>query len=474
MLFNSFEFFFFLPAVFSLYWFVAGKSLKWQNILILLSSYFFYGWWSIHFLSLLFLSTLLDYCYGFGVASATRKKAKLFLWLSIVNNLGILGLFKYYDFFTTELQIMLAGFGITVSTPLLNIAIPVGLSFYTFHGMSYVFDIYRNKQLPVKNFVDYAVFVSFFPLLVAGPIERANHLLPQIQRTRIFKYSQAVDGCKLILWGMFKKAVLAYTLSGIADTAFEEYETSSALCLITGAIAFSFQIYCDFSGYSDIAIGTAKIFGFEILSNFRFPYFSRDIAEFWRRWHISLTSWFKTYVYIPLGGSGEGTLKAIRNTFIIFLLSGFWHGPKWNFIAWGFIHACAFLPLLLLKRNRKHIDTIAENSPLPSFKELMQMFVTFAFVTLAWIFFRADNLSVAVDYIGHIATSLYSDPLQSLSKSVYKTLLCAIIIIVADWQFRRNDRKLKIPTTISFLMGILIIYFMLYSDSDNNFIYFNF
>lgn len=285
--------------------------MRWQNALLLAASYFFYGWWSYEFMGLLALSTLLDYAYGFWVASPSRKKAKLFLWLSILNNLGILGVFKYYNFFATQFKVGFEHLGLHTHPVLLNFALPIGISFYTFHGMSYVFDIYHGRQKPVTNFIDYAVFVSFFPLLVAGPIERANHLLPQVQKERRFSYSQAVDGCRLILWGMFKKVVIADSLAETVDAIFDNYQEQNGFTLINGAIAFSFQIYGDFSGYSDIALGTAKLFGFELLSNFKFPYFSRDIAEFWRRWHISLSSWFRDYLYIPLGGSRQGKIRSI-------------------------------------------------------------------------------------------------------------------------------------------------------------------
>ncbi|MFI5161138.1 MAG: MBOAT family O-acyltransferase [Sphingobacteriales bacterium] len=403
MLFNSFEFLVFLPIVFLLYWFVFNKKLSWQNLLILAASYFFYGWWSWKFLLLLILSTLLDYLYGFGVASENKKKSKLFLWLSIINNLGILGIFKYYNFFAAEFEHGFDLVGMHFDPVFIQVALPVGISFYTFHGLSYVFDIYRGLRKPVISLLDYAVFVCFFPLLVAGPIERANHLLPQVQSKRKFNYAQAVEGSRLILWGMFKKVVIADSLSKNVDEIFKNYQHHNAISLIVGAIAFSFQIYCDFSGYSDIAIGTAKLLGFELLSNFNFPYFSRDIAEFWRRWHISLTSWFRDYLYIPLGGSKKGKLITVRNVFIVFLISGFWHGANWNFIVWGGIHACAFLPLLLLNKNRKHVNTIvAAERNLPTIKELAQMIITFGFVTFAWIFFRMHNFSDSLGYIKRI------------------------------------------------------------------------
>ncbi|MCB0695804.1 MAG: MBOAT family protein [Chitinophagaceae bacterium] len=481
MLFNSFEFLLFLPIVFCLYWFVFNKSLRWQNILILAASYFFYGWWSKKFLALLALSTLLDYSYGFWVASPNKKKAKLFLWLSIINNLGILGVFKYYNFFATQVQTAFESIGIHTNPTLLHVALPIGISFYTFHGMSYVFDIYRGHQKPVSNFIDYAVFVSFFPLLVAGPIERANHLLPQVQKKRTFRYVQSVEGLRLILWGMFKKVVIADSLAVTVDSIFNNYQEVNGITLIFGAIAFSFQIYCDFSGYSDIALGTAKIFGFELLSNFKFPYFSRDIAEFWRRWHVSLSSWFRDYLYIPLGGSRDGKSKAVRNTFVIFLVSGFWHGASWNFIAWGFIHACGFLPLLLLNRNRKHLsNVVAQDHKLPNLKELWQMLSTFAFVTFAWIFFRASDMTLAVNYIKNIFVSIAGAPGQITSlPDGYEAVIYIVPLIIGDWWLRRNERQLRSFNNKylrwAFYLVLMLILVYKSMDLDNTtFIYFQF
>ena len=480
MLFNSFEFLIFLPIVFAFYWFVFNRQLKWQNILILISSYFFYGWWSWKFMGLLMLSTALDYAYGFWVASTNRKKAKLFLWLSIINNLGILGVFKYYNFFASQFQKGFELIGLHTNPLLLQVALPIGISFYTFHGMSYVFDIYRGDQKPVKNFVDYAVFVSFFPLLVAGPIERANHLLPQVQKFRLFNYKQAVEGCRLIIWGMFKKVVIADALAVTVDEIFWNYQDKNAFTLIIGAISFSFQIYSDFSGYSDIAIGTAKLFGFELLSNFKFPYFSRDVAEFWRRWHISLSSWFRDYLYIPLGGSKSGKYKAIRNTFVIFLVSGFWHGASWNFIAWGFIHACAFLPLLIFKKNRKHVtDVVAKNSKLPSIKEFGQMTATFIFVTFAWIFFRAEGISNSLGYIKRIILNIIEAPGQFLKvPDDYFTVFYILPLVAGDWWLRRDERSLKTPTNkfiriLVYWILILAIFHGLFGTKQT-FIYFQF
>lgn len=478
MLFNSYSFLVFLPIVFCLYWFVFNRRLKWQNILILLASYVFYGWWSEKFLVLLIGSTMLDYFYGFGVASSSKWRSRLFLWLSILNNLGILGLFKYYNFFAEQFQHAFAVVGIHTDPVFLHIALPVGLSFYTFHGMSYVFDIYRGVRKPVTNFVDYAVFVSFFPLLVAGPIERANHLLPQVQSKRIFNYAQAVAGCRLILWGLFKKVVVADSLAITADHLFNHYQQYNAFSLLIGAVAFSFQIYGDFSGYSDIALGTAKLFGFELLSNFRFPYFSRDMAEFWRRWHISLSSWFKDYLYIPLGGSREGRARAVLNTFIIFLVSGFWHGASWNFITWGFIHACGFLPLLLLNKNRKHLsDSVAPSRNLPTAKELFQMLFTFAFVTLAWVFFRAERIASAWGYLKQIFISAIMDPVQFLRlPHGLSAFLYIVPLVIIDWHFRFNERELRFKNSFYknafyIILGLLVFFFF---GKRSSFIYFQF
>jgi alginate O-acetyltransferase complex protein AlgI len=425
---------------------------------------------------LLALSTFLDFSYGFWVASPNKTKAKLFLWLSIINNLGILGIFKYYNFFAEQFQQGFELIGIHTHPAILNIALPIGISFYTFHGMSYVFDIYRKQQKPVSNFIDYAVFVSFFPLLVAGPIERANHLLPQVQRSRTFNYNQAVEGCRLILWGMFKKVVIADTLAEIVNHIFNNYQEKNAFTLITGAVAFSFEIYGDFSGYSDIAIGTAKLFGFELLSNFRFPYFSRDIAEFWRRWHISLSSWFRDYLYIPLGGSRSSKWKTVRNTFIIFLVCGFWHGANWKYIIWGLINAIGFLPLLLLNRNRKHISAIvAEDRKFPNLREMGQMITTFTFVTFAWIFFRADNISIAVKYITRIIINSYQFPKQFMHSPEGMTAFYYIIpLLVSDWYLRRDERKLVIPKYDHLVYILLILIIFYYFGKNNSFIYFQF
>lgn len=480
MLFNTINFGLFLPIVFCIYWLLNNKALTNQNLLLLLSSYFFYACWDYRFLFLLVFSTLLDYFTAIKISESKNENQKKFYFLlSILANLGFLGFFKYYNFFAGSLQTMLGVVGIKSDMRTLNIILPVGISFYTFHGLSYIIDIYKERLKPVKNFIDYSVFVSFFPLLIAGPIERAHHLLPQIQNTRKFEYSRAVDGLRQILWGLFKKVVVADTCAGYANMAFNYPEAVSGSSHVLGAIFFSFQIYGDFSGYSDIALGTARLFGIELLRNFAFPYFSRDIAEFWRRWHISLSSWFKDYVYIPLGGSKVGTLKNVRNVFIIFLLSGFWHGANWTFIAWGALNAIYFLPLLLFNKNRNNIEIVALGKSLPSFKEMLSILVTFSLTVFAWIFFRSDSIGGAFVYISEI----FSKSLFAVPELPSKALLIILIIsftMTVEWVGRANQYALagigltwpkSCRLILYYALALAIFYF---SGSDEQFIYFQF
>jgi alginate O-acetyltransferase complex protein AlgI len=420
---------------------------------------------------------LIDYVFGLLIYNSKKHK-KFYLIFSIINNLGILGFFKYYNFFTENFEHVVNSMGFHVQPYILNIALPVGISFYTFHGMSYVFDIYRKNIRPEKNFVNYAVFVSFFPLLVAGPIERATHLLPQIIRPRRFSYAQARDGMHLILWGLFKKVVISDRLSNFANPIFDNYKTCSGSTLVLGTIYFAFQIYCDFSGYSDIAIGTAKLFGFELLTNFKFPYFSRDIAEFWRRWHISLSSWFRDYLYIPLGGSKNGKWLSIRNIFIIFIVSGFWHGANWTFIAWGGIHAAMYLPIFLGNRHRKYTtDVIAENSSLPSLNEMPGVIMTFAAACFAWIFFRSPDIHSALGYVkGIFSRSLFTIPAASKAG-----MLFVLTVIILDW-FNRKDERTTIFSKItnqwvrwiSYILCAMAIMNLILTNYEQKFIYFQF
>src|SRR6056300_515479 len=409
MLFNSLDFAFFLPIVFALYWFVTNHNLKLQNALIVAASYVFYGWWDWRFLSLIIFSTLVDYSIGRRLKNEKKQSTrKVLLWTSIIVNLGFLGFFKYYNFFLDNFIKAFSFFGQDIQANSLNIILPVGISFYTFQTLSYTIDVYKKKLEPTKDIVAFSAFVCFFPQLVAGPIERATNLLPQFYKKRTFEYHKAVDGMRQILWGLFKKVVIADNCAEYANLIFNNYEDYNGATLILGAIFFTFQIYGDFSGYSDIAIGTSRLFGFNLMQNFATPYFSRDIAEFWRRWHISLSTWFRDYLYIPLGGSRGGTWMKVRNTFIIFLVSGFWHGANWTFIAWGCIHAALFLPLLLRGTNRRYTsDTIGEGRWLPTGRELLGMAWTFSMVCVAWVFFRAESVGEAFNYISRILTSSF-------------------------------------------------------------------
>ena len=412
MLFNSIGFALFFPVVFALYWAVPQRYLRAQNLLLLLASCFFYACWDPRFLGLLLFSTLLDHYTGLRVGAATDERVRrAWFWLSVSVNLGFLGVFKYYDFFAVSFAEGLARLGLKADPCTLNVVLPVGISFYTFHGLSYVIDIYKRRITPERDLVTYALFVSFFPLLVAGPIERATHLLPQIKRPRTFNYARAVDGARQALWGLFKKVVIADTCAGYADAIFNAPEGRAGSTLLLGAVFFAFQIYCDFSGYSDIALGTARLLGIELLRNFAFPYFSRDIAEFWRRWHISLSTWFRDYLYIPLGGSRAGRWKKVRNTFIIFLVSGFWHGANWTFLAWGFLNALYIMPSVVRGANREHLDIVARGRLLPTPREAVAMALTFALTVFAWIFFRAPSIGAAFSYVHDmLSASLFTIP----------------------------------------------------------------
>ena len=482
MFFNSLNFSIFLPIVFILYWFVTAKNLKFQNILLLVSSYFFYACWDWRFLFLLIFSTLLDYYTGIKMSDAKNQNNKKFwFWLSITINLGFLGVFKYYNFFAASFADALANFGLQVNPWTLKVILPVGISFYTFHGLSYVIDIYKDRIKAEKNFIDYSVFVSFFPLLVAGPIERATHLLPQIQKKRTFNYAKAVDGLRQILWGLFKKIVIADNCAEFANMIFDNHTEYSGSTLLLGAVFFAFQIYGDFSGYSDIALGTARLFGIDLLRNFAFPYFSRDIAEFWRRWHISLSTWFRDYLYIPLGGSKGGIWMKVRNTFIIFLVSGFWHGANWTFIAWGLLNALYIMPSIIFNTNRNNMDIVARGKYLPSVKEIFQIGLTFGLTVLAWIFFRSKSLSQAFEIITSILskTTLTIPEFRGLYKALV-TLILTVVFIILEWIGRENDFAIqkfgfKWKRSFRWVFYLVIVFFIFYfAGKEQVFIYFNF
>ena len=480
MLFNSLEFLVFLIIVFALYWFVFNRKQNQQNILLLVSSYLFYGWWDYRFLLLILFSTLVDYFVGLAIQkSEENSKRKFLLGVSILFNIGVLGFFKYYNFFVDSLIESFHTVGYSFeNTWSLHIILPVGISFYTFQTMSYTIDVYRKKLKPTADFISFAAFVSFFPQLVAGPIERASNLLPQILNNRKFSYQQGMQGLRLILWGLIKKVVIADTLALKVDDIFENYTAFGGGVLWLGAIYFAIQIYCDFSGYSDIAIGVSKLFGIELKSNFKFPYFSRNISEFWRRWHISLSTWFRDYLYIPLGGSKGSKWQSLRNVFIIFLVSGFWHGANLTFIVWGGIHALLFVPSYILGWNRKYTGAIvAESSWFPTVTEVAQMIITFFFVVLAWVFFRSDNLGMAVEYLTFMFTK-FDFPLT------YKNGLYSVAsLLVLDWIFRKDERlhfpllktiDKKIVLIVEVVSIILTVYLISLNSNSGQFIYFQF
>lgn len=439
MFFNSIDFAIFLPTVFILYWAV-DRNLKLQNWLIVAASYVFYGWWDWRFLTLVFFSTAVDYSVGLGLSNARSKaKRKLLLWVSIVVNLGLLGVFKYYNFFLDNLITAFSLFGTEINRNSLNIILPVGISFYTFQTLSYTIDIYRRKLGPTRDFIAFAAFVSFFPQLVAGPIERASNLLPQFYTKRVFDYSSAVDGLRQILWGLFKKILIADNCAKYANLLFNNSTDYSGSSLLLGAVFFSFQIYGDFSGYSDIAIGTSRLFGFKLMRNFAFPYFSRDIAEFWRRWHISLSTWFRDYLYIPLGGSKGGISMKVRNTFAIFIVSGFWHGANWTYVIWGALNAVYFLPLLLSGKNRRNVEIVAKGKCFPTVKECFNMCTTFSLTLLAWIFFRAEDVSQATDILSKIfSTSLLEIPQFDGRTGALTTIVLIVVFVSMEWLGREN------------------------------------
>lgn len=477
MLFNSIDFAVFLPVVFLIHWLLL-RDQRARNGFLLLASYVFYGWWDPRFLSLLVLSSLLDYWISNSLGTekrAARRKALLLLSLSA--NLGMLGFFKYHDFFVSNVEAAFSLFGYPLRLRHLDLILPVGISFYTFQTLSYTLDVYKGRLKPSNDMVSFLAYVSFFPQLVAGPIERATQLLPQFSRPRSFSSAQAVDGLRQMLWGLLKKVVVADNCAPYVDTVFSAPEAASGSTLLVGAILFSFQIYCDFSGYSDVAIGCARLFGFELMRNFAYPYFSRDIAEFWRRWHISLSSWFRDYVYVPLGGSRGGLRATLRNTLIIFLLSGFWHGANWTFVCWGAIHALYFLPLLIAKRNRKHLEVVAHDRLLPTARETISIIGTYLATVLAWVFFRAEDVSAAVAHIsGMLSPSLFSIP--SVRPADVAIMICALVSL--EWLGRSHQHPLQLLESVRWRPVRWAVYYGLiallisFAGAEQEFIYFQF
>ncbi|MDL2309330.1 MBOAT family protein [Bacteroidales bacterium OttesenSCG-928-C03] len=487
MLFNSIDFAVFLPIVFLLYWFVFARNLRLQNAFVIAASYLFYGWWDWRFLILIAITTLCSWASGLWIGKIRkqdldekREKRRTVAVTAgnIILNLGILFFFKYYNFFVESFIETFALLGKPFHVNTLKIILPVGISFYTFQALSYTIDIHRKKIEPTRDILSFFAFVSFFPQLVAGPIERATQLLPQFQRNRTFSRTHAVDGLRQMLWGLFKKVVVADQCALVVDNIFSNYDMMSGSQLAIGAVFFAFQIYGDFSGYSDIAIGCARLFGIKLMRNFNFPYFSRDIAEFWRRWHISLTTWFRDYIYIPLGGSRVGKWEVIRNTFIIFLLSGLWHGANWTFIAWGVYHALLFLPLILLGKNRKFTDTIAAGRILPNLKEFAQVALTFILVTIGWILFRADTITIAFQYFqGMLHWETFSAIYRIFANPVFWFCLSMTVIewVERDHQYALEKLGLAWKKPLRYALYYIIMGFIIwFSGQEIQFIYFQF
>ena len=478
MLFNSIEFLLFLPAVFVLYWFVFNKNLKVQNSLILLSSYAFYGWWDYRFLSLIFLSTFVDYIIGLNISKQdSEKKKKLLLWCSVLFNLSVLGFFKYFNFFVESWVELFSSVGYEIkSVWTLNIILPVGISFYTFQTMSYTIDIYRNKLEPTKDFISFASFVSFFPQLVAGPIERASSLLPQILKKREFKYEQGVQGLRLILWGMFKKVVIADSLAPMVDDIFSNYQDFGGGTLWLGAIYFSFQIYCDFSGYSDIAIGTSKLLGIELMSNFNYPFFSRNISEFWRRWHISMTSWFTDYIYYPLKLEFRDSGHLVNIIVLLFYFSviGFWHGANLTFIVFGLYHGVFFIPTVVYpKFYRLKTHQISLNKIFPSFSELCQVITTFVIVSIGFVFFRSETIGDSFTYLYGMISNF------NISSNETFGILYIVPLVILDYLIKNNERNLlftkyRLINNSLFCVFLILVVLLFFKENSGDFIYFQF
>ncbi|ALJ05263.1 acyltransferase [Pseudalgibacter alginicilyticus] len=482
MLFNSLEFAVFLPIVFLLYWFVPFKKIKHQNILILASCYFFYGWWDWKFLFLIIFSSLLDFYLAKRISKTDKNQhRKWFLRLSIIANISLLGIFKYYDFFIESFSETFKFFGQTIDPQRLHLILPIGISFYTFQTLSYTIDVYNKKLKATNDVIAFCCFVSFFPQLVAGPIERASNLLPQFLKKRKFNYNIAVNGSRQILWGFFKKVVIADNCARYVSLIFNDAHEFSGSTLMLGAVLFAFQIYGDFSGYSDIAIGTAKLFGFEFKQNFAFPYFSQNIAEFWRRWHISLTTWFRDYIYIPLGGSRVSKPKAFRNIFIVFMISGLWHGANWTFIIWAILHFLYYIPTLFFNKRKKQLNKTSKKPIISSIKVGFNILTTFMLVTFAWIFFRADSIKAAFAYINGI----FSNSIISLPEFLSEEKLWIILFFIGfqtviEWKGRFNNHALEhfeiqFPKYIRYgFYYALVMAIFLFGGKQEVFIYFQF
>lgn len=474
MLFNSFEYFFFLPLVFLIYWMLKRTSM--QNLFLVVASYIFYTCWDWRFLSLIIITTISSWGTGCLMEriDTNKRMRSIVFYVNITLNLAILGVFKYYNFFAKSFSELLGSIGIATDYPTLNVILPVGISFYTFQAIGYSIDVYRYRQTPCHSLVDFAAFICFFPQLVAGPIESASHLLPQFKKSRQFRYDEAVNGSRLILWGLFKKMAVADNCAVTVDMVWNDYTHFSPVMLTIAAFLFTIQIYCDFSGYSDIAIGSAKLFGIELIQNFKTPYFSTSIPEFWRRWHISLMNWFRTYIYIPLGGSRRGKYITLRNVFIVFAISGLWHGANYTFFVWGMYHALLSLPYILFGIKTKRLTSTSPTS----LRQIPAMLLTFLLVNIGWIIFRAPNLQSAAGYLNRMLTPDFTLTDFSGVTAISISLIC----ITVEWLQRNRVHTLDLSNSRLFASPwlraavyytILIALFEL-SAQQESFIYFQF
>jgi len=401
MLFNSLPFIIFFPLIVALYF---ALPHRWRWALLLAASYYFYMCWKVEYVLLIFASTIVDYWVAIKMASIVEKsRKKIYLGISLFVNLGLLFSFKYFNFVNDNLREAFDQFNIFYDVPAFDVLLPVGISFYTFQTLSYTIDVYRGEREPEKHLGIFALFVSFFPQLVAGPIERSRRLLPQFRKVIVFDYARVADGMRLVLWGFFKKIVIADRLAAFVDIVYNNPGDYYGLTVVIGTVFFAFQIYCDFSGYSDIAIGTARIMGFDLMQNFNRPYFSKSISEFWRRWHISLSTWFKDYVYISLGGNRVVKWRWYYNLFITFLLSGFWHGANWTFLAWGAIHGVYLVAAILTDAIQQRFYSATGMNSSPQIKKLFDVSFIFTLVCLAWVFFRANNIGDAFTLLENMA-----------------------------------------------------------------------
>ena len=480
MLFNSFEFIVFLPIVFLLYWWVC-RDRKWQNLLIVVASYVFYGWWDWRFLLLIALTSFCSFLSGLLLEhyEGKRKLQRVVSAANIILNISILGVFKYYNFFVDNLDSLFGMMGFHLDWVTMKVILPVGISFYTFQALSYSIDVYQKKLPATHNIVEFFAYISFFPQLVAGPIERATNLLPQFQSKRVFDYAKAVDGLRQMLWGFMKKLVIADNCAVVVNGYWDDYAVLPGVSLFLLAVLFTLQIYCDFSGYSDIAIGCARLFGFNLMRNFNFPYFSRSIPEFWRSWHISLTTWFRDYIYFPLGGSRCSKRKAIRNVYIVWGISGLWHGANWTFVCWGLFHATLLAIYNLLGINTKYRQIVAYGRLLPSIKEACQIMLTFFLAVIGWVIFRAENMSQAISYL----TAMFSNKFIDVSALYGWQYLCmGLTLLVVEWLQRDKLHALQLPQNKLFGMRLarwcvyyLILFVIIrFAGASQTFIYFQF